>query len=307
MSGKRRLAIFLSVLWVLLSILIGIAADKPFGVPFIVGFVPLVIVWGSWWVVQGFRSSRKDRPPSVTTPVPDVWKSEADPKDDLPTLPNDAPYLRRLWLGQIGLASTFWIWGFAGLGLLRAVDLLASQHLVWVQQHIVWYYAFMACSLAYAIFVWVAIWRSARRSKAKVGPGLAQLWVFLGAIQTIVMYVGVYEQQTKTAFSDVDLAVSASQINQGLPEKIDDITILESVSASGRRLIFRYRVTLDDYIPDVQQAKARLVANACQEGTLGPMLKNGILVAYDYHSTRGELGTVFISNDDCRVTTRDGP
>lgn len=53
MTWKRRLAIFLSVLWLLLASILGLDTHHWLGTFLAFGILPLTLVWGGWWVITG--------------------------------------------------------------------------------------------------------------------------------------------------------------------------------------------------------------------------------------------------------------
>ena len=65
MSGPRRLAVFLSLVWVVFWVAAS-SFDPVFNwaAVFLFGVIPLAFVWGTLWVIAGFRST------TATTPQP---------------------------------------------------------------------------------------------------------------------------------------------------------------------------------------------------------------------------------------------
>lgn len=53
MSWKRRLSILLSVLWLLLASALALDSYNSQGLILILGILPLVLLWGIWWVITG--------------------------------------------------------------------------------------------------------------------------------------------------------------------------------------------------------------------------------------------------------------
>jgi hypothetical protein len=61
MSGKRRLAIFLTVLWLAgWLILFMLDGDIKWDGFFMFAVSPAVFVWGVWWVWAGFKRASDD-------------------------------------------------------------------------------------------------------------------------------------------------------------------------------------------------------------------------------------------------------
>ena len=61
LSGRKRVALLLSVVWIL-GVTVVVFEEYPRSVlaPFIgFGVIPLVIIWGIYWVRQGFKKEKK--------------------------------------------------------------------------------------------------------------------------------------------------------------------------------------------------------------------------------------------------------
>lgn len=103
-----------------------------------------------------------------------------------------AAYVVRLWRGEIGLPMTFWFWGFLVPLALRAIELsadaAASRYMLEtsapVPHYEFWNDVDIVVALAYSVFIWVAIWRATTKSTARVGRGIARLWVVLAVLTT---------------------------------------------------------------------------------------------------------------------------
>ena len=62
MSGKKRLAIFLSILWLVAALMFGIGIKGSL-IVFVLGVSPLLLIWGVWWVIQGFNGDKQNKLP----------------------------------------------------------------------------------------------------------------------------------------------------------------------------------------------------------------------------------------------------
>jgi hypothetical protein len=97
MSGSRRLAIVLSLLWVAVWLLM-YSMDPVFRLgPFVViGVGPVALAWGLWWIVAGFRRDRAERrlkegAMDAKRPAPKVWALAEHPGHYVyATTPNQA-------------------------------------------------------------------------------------------------------------------------------------------------------------------------------------------------------------------------
>lgn len=283
MSGKKRLSIFLSILWLILAAVIGVAGDEFFGVTLTLGVLPLILVWGVWWVANGFLD-----------------QTDQDYKMSGKDGPSE-PLLLRLWRGDVPLATTFWVWGFAVFSLLRIADAWAERNIFVVQDHIHWYWFFSGIAIIYGVFIWVAIWRSAENSQSKVGAGLARLWVGLGILQTVVAYGTVINDLNKDAYSESDLRKLAFDLRKSLPAAVDDITVLDSVSASGRTLTYKYTVDIQGQLLDLDILKANILANSCTDDSILSMINDDVVVDFEYQSEiKDQLGTITITKESCQ-------
>jgi hypothetical protein len=237
------------------------------------------------WVANGFNRSSSH---GTTT-------RSSGTMEPLRPVETKAPYFTRLWRGEIGLAVTFWIWGFLVFAVFRVVDVTVELNAVAVAKFIGWYYVFMAVSLAYSVFAWVAIWRSASRSTAKAGPGLAQLWVVLGILGSAVAYGALYNDLAKKV-SESDVAAMALELSRSLPTKLDEVTVLEKVSARGKTITYRYGITGE---LDMNLMKNTLVSGLCADEAQVKLLRSDVLMEYTYHGVDREFGTIAISKKDC--------
>jgi len=305
-----RLAIVLSTLWMIFIGTIASGEREPAGVVF-VGSFPLIVLWGVWWVIQGFRgrSTRPQTPPArqVCTLSPQSVansnrrkeRSEiAHVDDDVEVASHDAasrsrtrnssPYILRLWRGDIGLGTTFWIWGFLVFLAFRGINALADRNLVALVPYMNWYYAFSAFSLAYGIFIWIAIWRSANNSPRSTGPGLAKLWVVLAVFSTVGSYHLTYLSPTLSTYSQCDISALADQLSLGLPTRMDEITVLDSITASDRTLTYTYTIEsqANDEL-DQNMLKSNVTEKACAESDIAELVESDVSLNFVYSDSRG--------------------
>jgi len=68
-------------------------------------------------------------------------------------------HLGRVWRGEIGLAETFWLWGFAAV---TVIELLAGLPAIGVDHPVAWGFLLLV-SFAARVLATVAVYRSARR------------------------------------------------------------------------------------------------------------------------------------------------
>ncbi|MBG0789473.1 MAG: hypothetical protein H0S80_03130 [Desulfovibrionaceae bacterium] len=99
---------------------------------------------------------------------------------------------KRLWRGEIGLARTFWIYGFAVGFCLRLIPLLLVGLLGPNPAFVLALMVYALFLIAYQVFIAVAIWRSAGRYQGnRAWAFLAKAMVVLGILQTVLSLVGV--------------------------------------------------------------------------------------------------------------------
>ncbi len=55
LSGKIRLAIFLSVVWFLVLFIVILEDTGEIITAMFYGSFPLLILWGIWWIIKGFK------------------------------------------------------------------------------------------------------------------------------------------------------------------------------------------------------------------------------------------------------------
>jgi len=71
LSGKKRLFIFLSCVWILFVAIEAIEESTPFifqwGDFLSIGIFPVIIIWGIYWVISGFKRDKSKSNPSYTT------------------------------------------------------------------------------------------------------------------------------------------------------------------------------------------------------------------------------------------------
>lgn len=61
LSGRKRLALLLSVIWIFGATLIILEKenDPPLAEFIVLVGLPLIIAWGIYWVIQGFKNEKK--------------------------------------------------------------------------------------------------------------------------------------------------------------------------------------------------------------------------------------------------------
>jgi hypothetical protein len=98
--------------------------------------------------------------------------------------------VHRLWRGEVGLASTYWLYGVVLNGIVLGVIGGTVVGLTGVLVLVVVYVAF---SLAVSVFMAVAIWRSAGNYTG------AKLWAVLARVAVVIGVIGLAMQVVKLA------------------------------------------------------------------------------------------------------------
>src|SRR5579872_5282029 len=95
--------------------------------------------------------------------------------------------LKKLWKGEISLLLTFWVFGVGVSLIFRFMFYYINQNYIWFTIKFGNYpiYLLAGVTLIYSFFIWVAIWRSANKSKgSQFLAAAAKLMVILSALQT---------------------------------------------------------------------------------------------------------------------------
>jgi hypothetical protein len=212
--------------------------------------------------------------------------------------------VKRLWRGEVRLVTTYWVFGFllSGVGghLLWSVVEHNSMHLARSGYLAVIIYSFIVITIAYGLFIAVAIWRSANRY---TGPRrwrvLAQMAVLLGLFLT----VGVVAKGVKQSdeFAPETILQATEMLNKGLPTMVDEITELAKISVEDRTLTYHMRIVGKGATEiDRLALAAHTKRKSCTSIDIRETLANGITVSYAYTaSDRTPLTQVIITRQDC--------
>lgn len=104
--------------------------------------------------------------------------------------------------------------------------------------------------------------------------------------------------------------LAAEKYNKKLPQIIDEITTLKTVSSSGRTLIYHYQIfkSANDLDKSLfgKKMKSHLKDNVCKETNMRFMLEKGGSYKYKYTDKSNlPLGTFFINISDCNSGTSE--
>ena len=95
----------------------------------------------------------------------------------------------RIWRGEVGLARTFWVFGFAVFSLMMIASIMMLTTIMLGDNAGIIFLAILGFSLLYKVFILVAIWRSASRYQgAVVWTYLAKAFVVLSIMQSLLSF-----------------------------------------------------------------------------------------------------------------------
>ncbi len=206
-------------------------------------------------------------------------------------------FLVRFWRGEVGLRLSFLI---ALLGnLIYSAFFLNFQKTASIQAAITWEMVIMVVGLSWSIFIWVGLWRSALKSKAKVGPGFVQILVIIGVVVSAFHYWNWFSEKNRTAFSDSYLKKEALATSSMLPLKVDESgdTLLVGMKAGKRSLKYTYKVLSDEAEPIAKGSFAKMI---CDDKETRPMLDDGITLVYEFLNNQDKFQFVqSVKGSDC--------
>ncbi len=150
-------------------------------------------------------------------------------------------FVTRLFLGDIPLPITYWVFGvlignvctLISLTLIGNYEDKASYQIgAWVVMGFSW------VVVSYGIFIFIAIWRSAGKYQGRAfWAVLSRIIVVLCALLQIAIFiVGLQQGSDK----DVALNEKIKMFNLSLPSMIDDETRLDHVSIQDKDVFYNY-------------------------------------------------------------------
>lgn len=222
-----------------------------------------------------------------------------------------ARHMRRVWRGELALWQAFWLYtvlpGFLFTILMRGMtsaQIRTGQYL-WASA------ALGILSVAYLIFAYVAVWRSALRYE---GPRLVPLITFgylafqIYSLDAILISTLTYHLGMVRGSSDY-LDMTAIQANESLPLRIDESTELYRVSAPTGRgeptMTFHYRLSLPADTSQWGQRELNelmysgIRAWACSNKSTVDFMKHGVGVTYTYEDATHVIGSLTVRPGDC--------
>jgi hypothetical protein len=215
--------------------------------------------------------------------------------------------VRRLWRGELPLATTYWVFGvlLGGVGSCLGWAVIARRltplFLAGRGYGLLVLYTFVLGASLYGLFISVATWRSANRY---TGPRrwqvLAKAGVALGLLLTAVL---VRLALRSDGLTPGTLRDRAEMLNRSLPTLVDSITELRRVSAQDRTLTYHLRIVgkAADQI-DMPALSARVKTHACTQEDIRELVTRGITVTYTYTAIdETRLGQVVVTRQECGI------
>ena len=212
--------------------------------------------------------------------------------------------IKRLWRGEVSLAKTYWLYGVLLIALI-SVPLrlynhsLESDPIGTVQKwgNATWY-ILIVVSHTYALFIYVAIWRSANNyTGRKLWAALAKIFVLFGLVM-MAGTVGKFVTNLNTS-PTLELKQTAEMLNRGLPKMVNEVTQFYHVSTDEMQLTLHFRLIGREFsVDDVRRMEPGVVATGCDD--LKSDLEKGYTFLFSYRAQDNSLlGTIEVSRGKC--------
>ena len=246
-------------------------------------------------------------------PVSPIVEDSPPPVDAFVAL---ARHLRRVWRGELPLWQSFWLYtvlpGFLFTILMRGMTSaqIRTGEYLWASA------ALGILSVAYLIFAYVAVWRSALRYE---GPRLVPLITFgylafqIYSLNAILISTLTYHFGMVRGSSDY-LDMVATQANNSLPVRLDKFTELYRVSAPTGRgeptMTYHYRISMSTDTSqwgqrEIDAAVSVVRSAACSNKHTVDFLKHGVGLTYAYRDATHVIGSLTVRPGDCKHGTWD--
>lgn len=220
-------------------------------------------------------------------------------------------YFIRLYKGEIPLVATFWIW-FVIPNILLSSSLLNSylEHSLDSEElsKIIFVLFFVISLIFYAIFILVALWRSASKYQGfKFWSNLIKLAIIFNVLA--LSYI-VYEEITIIINDEKSLANEIRNLNKETPIKIDLYTSLTKVSINKKDIYYTYK--FHDYeqnklsVLDYKMFKDDIVKSDCEDLYLINLTEEGYTFNYSYENKFNfKFSEIKISKEVCDNINQD--
>lgn len=212
----------------------------------------------------------------------------------------------RVFGGDVSLPITYWVWGGLGNAISAgayAVIEFNYASIVMSPYGDVFLNSIYAIALAYVVFIWVAVWRSAGKYQGSGWGAVARFMVALSVLGLVSEFVTELNQGLD---EEASLTEEIRLYNQSLPTMLDESTRMDSVTYDNDRLLFSHTMidsTIDEY--DVEMfneiLRANITESLCVEPDSKDALDAGTTYAYAYVDMNGTFITeIDIDLADCQ-------
>jgi hypothetical protein len=210
----------------------------------------------------------------------------------------------RLFRGDVSLPITYWVFGVGTNIILRLVNFFleknSSQIIMYEYGQIGIHIYFWFTNLI-NIFMFIAIWRSARKYEQSPGwAGAAKIIVLLAAIAlTFNLYSIYFSESDESLQSEIEFS------NKSLPIMIDDETRLDKMALKDRNIYYYYSMMQNDKSEmDINyfsvMLRKNLIEHACKDKVIQKLMKQNRKVIYDYKDKNNNFVTdVVLEASDC--------
>lgn len=217
-----------------------------------------------------------------------------------------AGFIARLFRGEVSLPITYWVFGvlignvctLISLTIIGSYEDIASYQIgAWVVMGFYW------VVVAYIIFIYIAIWRSAGNYQGMaIWAGLARVVVVLSALVLIANFIVWFQQG-----SDKDLALNEEikMFNLSLPSMADDDTRLDHVSIQDKDIYYNYTL-VNMLAADLDLTRFTLLMTPnlktaqCANEEARPLLNEGRKLVYMYRDKSSKaVAKIVVEKSDC--------
>ncbi len=227
-------------------------------------------------------------------------------RNEVPIVPPSPNFFVRMFRGDISLRVTYWVFGvliggvaFWIVGMVIELNYAAiamSSSGIWLVR------AFIGFAIAYGVYIFIAIWRSAGKYPGKATYAvLARVAVVLGALSSI----GSIVELGQGTNSDAAVQEQLRTFNMSLPVMVDDATRLDHVSLQDKDIYYNY--TLINLLAkdlDIERLDAvmtsKVKTNGCESSDTRPLLDEGRNLVYMYRDKQSDpVLKIIVSKSDC--------
>lgn len=209
--------------------------------------------------------------------------------------------IRQLWMGNISLARTFWLYFVCISVLIKIVEkaLTANYFPLLIGGYQLIFYLFIGVQVICYGFILIALWRSASKYTGQIFfAGLAKFVVIIGFMNLTLSIMSI------GGTTSINLAEEARIINQSLPAKLDSMTQLDNVVADGKKLVYHYKITSSVKNLDLdklqQGIKRKFQTEMCLRDDIKRYLSQNVTFVYVYETIDNSyLPSIELSQSDC--------